>query len=180
MNKLFQFKFFIHFYNMRRFEPILGIDYLNDHYAILGIDRNANPDEITAAYRSKIKQYHPDVVARAAPEIQKKAQSKTEILTLAYHTLSDNNRRTAYDEKLRNFNQALVSEDGIPIVDPSQKRINLDYLVSGATWEEKEEWMKKIRLHVDYNETLFNVIEGQYKQEENPGPGRGPEGPMMR
>ena len=31
-----------------------------DYYKILGVDRNANPDEIKQAYRQKVKEWHPD------------------------------------------------------------------------------------------------------------------------
>ena len=32
-----------------------------DHYATLGVNKNATPDEIKKAYRNLSKQYHPDV-----------------------------------------------------------------------------------------------------------------------
>jgi curved DNA-binding protein CbpA len=33
---------------------------LKDHYAILGVPRNATPEEIKEAYRRLAKEYHPD------------------------------------------------------------------------------------------------------------------------
>ena len=38
----------------------MGIEY-KDYYKILGVSRDAKPDEIRKAYRKLSKQYHPDV-----------------------------------------------------------------------------------------------------------------------
>ena len=34
---------------------------MQDHYAILGVGRNATSDEIKSAYRNLSKKFHPDV-----------------------------------------------------------------------------------------------------------------------
>lgn len=53
-------------------------------YEILGIDASASVKEIKVAYHAKIKQYHPDVVARAAPEIRDFANEQAKIIQAAY------------------------------------------------------------------------------------------------
>jgi DnaJ domain len=53
-------------------------------YAVLGIDPTASTDEIKAAYRDKIKQYHPDRVASLGPKLQELAERKTKALNAAY------------------------------------------------------------------------------------------------
>jgi restriction system protein len=61
---------------------------VNDPYAVLEINRGASHDEIRAAYRSKIAQYHPDKVAHLAPEYQEIARVKSQQINDAYRTLS--------------------------------------------------------------------------------------------
>jgi curved DNA-binding protein CbpA len=70
-----------------------------DHYALLGVDRLADPETLHRAYRLQAKRVHPDALpfdsaARATAEEQFKA------LTLAYETLADRARRAAYDATL--------------------------------------------------------------------------------
>ncbi len=37
-------------------DPVNGVDYLVDYYSVLGVERDASQDEITAAWRDKVKQ----------------------------------------------------------------------------------------------------------------------------
>lgn len=62
---------------------------MQDHYKILGVDRNASPDAIKKAYRKLASLYHPD----------KEGGSKTKFqeVEAAYRTLSDPNLRAQYD-----------------------------------------------------------------------------------
>ena len=60
---------------------------LNHYFALLGLTPEASRNEITKAYREKIKQYHPDYVATMGPEIKQLAEEKTKEFTLAYEIL---------------------------------------------------------------------------------------------
>ena len=59
-----------------------------DHYSMLGVDRNAGPDEIKLAYRRMANQHHPD---RGGDK------SKFQEVQAAYDTLSDPSKRQQYD-----------------------------------------------------------------------------------
>ena len=61
--------------------------------SILGITATANIDEIKAAYKNLIKQYHPDKVADLGDEIKKVAEKKSMEINKAYE----------YLKKKRNF-----------------------------------------------------------------------------
>jgi hypothetical protein len=64
-----------------------------DYYEILGINSNANIQDIKNAYKKQAKLYHPDKLGEQTPEI-------TFIeLKEAYDTLSDEIKRTEYDIK---------------------------------------------------------------------------------
>ncbi len=62
-----------------------------DYYDILGVKRNASPDELKAAFRNLARKYHPDV--NKEPDAEEKFKEMNE----AYAVLSDPEKRAAYD-----------------------------------------------------------------------------------
>ncbi|NUM45400.1 MAG: J domain-containing protein [Anaerolineales bacterium] len=67
-------------------------------YDILGLTRDASPDEIRAAYRALAKQYHPDLVRQADRETQHLAEERLKAINEAYTTLSDPVARARYHQ----------------------------------------------------------------------------------
>ena len=62
-----------------------------DYYAVLGLERTADPARIKRAYRKLARKYHPDV--SDVPD----AETRFKEVSEAYEALSDPERRAAYD-----------------------------------------------------------------------------------
>ena len=65
-------------------------------YDILGLSRDATPDEIRAAYRALAKQYHPDLFHQSDGETKKLAEERLKAINEAYTILSDPVAREKY------------------------------------------------------------------------------------
>ena len=66
-----------------------------DYYQILGVDKNASADQIKSAYRKLAMKYHPDRNQGNA-----EAAEKFKEINEANETLSDAQKRAAYDYEL--------------------------------------------------------------------------------
>lgn len=66
---------------------------MKDYYGDLGIQKGATKDEIKKAYRKMSKQYHPDLNPG-----NKDAEEKFKKASEAYEVLSDDTKRTQYDQ----------------------------------------------------------------------------------
>jgi molecular chaperone DnaJ len=66
---------------------------MTDYYTVLGIDRNATPEEIKKAYRKKALKYHPDKNPGDS-----EAEANFKKISEAYEVLSDENKRNIYNQ----------------------------------------------------------------------------------
>ena len=64
-------------------------------YDVLGVNQTADDNEIKTAYRKLAKEYHPD-----KNQGNKESEEKFKKITEAYDTLSDSQKRSAYDYSL--------------------------------------------------------------------------------
>ena len=69
-----------------------------DYYTALGVHRKASAEEISEAYRTLARKYHPDVNPDA-PE----ARKEFERIQAAFDVLADPERRAAYNLSIRSF-----------------------------------------------------------------------------
>lgn len=69
-----------------------------DYYSILGIAKNATPEEVKAAFRRLAHQYHPDKSTGDAEKFKE--------INEAHQVLSDTQKRAQYDQYGQTFEQA--------------------------------------------------------------------------
>ncbi len=75
-----------------------------DHYATLGVDPDAKPAEIRAAYLALLRTYHPD--RNPSPE----AAERTQAIIAAFKLLNDFDQRNYYDWDRRRDREAAAEE----------------------------------------------------------------------
>src|SRR5512147_1853456 len=63
-----------------------------DYYRVLGVDRNANKEELKKAYRKLALKYHPD-----RNPGDREAERRFKEINEAYEVLRDDQKRAAYD-----------------------------------------------------------------------------------
>ena len=75
----------------------MPVNHQKDYYQVLGVSEKASFDEIKKAYRKLAVRYHPD----KNPSNVKEAESKFKEISEAYYVLSDEKRRSQYDQMRR-------------------------------------------------------------------------------
>ncbi|BBB31848.1 conserved hypothetical protein [Thermotomaculum hydrothermale] len=70
-----------------------------NYYEILGVSRNASIDEITAAFKKKVRDLHPDRFN--TEEEKREAEKQFKEVTRAFNVLKDPEKRREYDRQLQ-------------------------------------------------------------------------------
>ncbi|GEM_PF-2179939 len=98
-----------------------------DHYLVLGVDRNATQQEIREAYKFKAFTQHPDRLTNAPESVRNRAEEELKKLNVAYEFLGDSQKRDQYNSE---WDQKKPHNNGInaggqssliqprPVVDP--------------------------------------------------------------
>lgn len=82
----------------------------NDYYAILGVQPDADEDDVRRAFRERVRACHPDRVANLDADLRRLAEEKMVQLNKAYAVLRNPARRAAYDERREARAAATASE----------------------------------------------------------------------
>ena len=64
---------------------------------MLGVPRDATPDQIRAAYRALVQLFHPDRLRHLRPEVRAFAEERLKTLNQAYEVLGDPDKRAAFN-----------------------------------------------------------------------------------
>lgn len=96
-----------------------------DYYAVLGIDKNADQQQIRKTYRDLMKKYHPDALRQKGLSDQEmtEAARKAQEINEAYKVLNSPKNKQNYD--------TLLSQPPIKIPPPSQREIAVPYVTIG-------------------------------------------------
>lgn len=109
----------------------------SDCYAVLGVKATASDDEIRKAYRKKALQYHPDKNSSSSAEEIFKEINK------AYETLSDADKRRAYDLQQQSSNVRFT-----PSASQTHRRYEPSFTSSGsATFSAGNAHSARFRFH---------------------------------
>lgn len=82
-----------------------------NHFEALGVSRSASEDEVRKAYFALVREVHPDRLAGAPADAKALASQIHGQLTAAYETLSEKERRAAYEQKLEEGTKTGVSDE---------------------------------------------------------------------
>lgn len=93
-----------------------------DHYEVLGVPPHARAGEIRAAYRSLMREHHPDV-RPGDPSAEEMARR----LTAAWAVLSRPSRRAAYDRTRVAAHPAVGPSAPAPVSHPAYSPAGADY-----------------------------------------------------
>ncbi len=85
---------------MRRGSELHDGSHVVTHYDTLGVARDASDAELRAAYRTRARQLHPDLLGDRTPTEHADDERSMQRLNEAWHVLGDQDHRRRYDQSL--------------------------------------------------------------------------------
>ncbi len=149
----------------RRLELVEGVNYLTDLYSVLGVPRSADEQTIHAAFLTRAKEYHPDLLQGRAPEFQHRAAQMMAVLNRASVTLSNPPSRETYNKKLEEWNGP-ISLDGRPVIDLKMPFYGNETLEKAR--RRADELIDETTKIFGFDPNTFELIEQMYKSTPNP------------
>ena len=134
-----------------------------DYYEVLGIKRDAKPEEIKKAYRRLARKYHPDVNPG-----DKASEERFKLTTEAHDVLSDPKKRKVYDrfgEYSDNLASAAARGAG-----PSTGRTAPGFDFSGFDWGQASAPGGSTGSGSSFRDIFADLFGGAAKEQEPPRP----------
>ena len=141
---------------------------MKNFYEILEINENASQEIVEKAYKVLVKKYHPDL--QTDPEQKHQCEIKIKEINEAYETLSNNELRVAYDEKLkqeqyeklRSAVQYQVDKQQAQKVQPQATNINPNMNISNQNQQLNNERKIDKQFEKDYRDAVNQAYQDAY------------------
>ena len=137
---------------------------MSNYYEVLGVEKNASKDDIKKAYRKLAQKYHPD----RNPDDD--AKTKFQEISKAYQTLSDEEKRAAYDNPAPEGFTFRTSNMGGGRGMEDQIRRMMDEMMGRQTYGSRQQYqMANVHITLEeaftgttrtLNDTPFNIPAG--------------------
>jgi len=104
-----------------------------DYYSVLGVSKDASPQDIKNAYRKMAVKYHPD----KNPDNKEEATEKFKDISEAYQVLSDNEKKEIYDK---------YGEEGLKQTGHEENGMDINDLFRSMFGQEEDEEISPINI----------------------------------
>lgn len=125
-----------------------------NYFEMLGVSRSATLDEITRAYHALVREVHPDRMRKHVPaDARALAEQITAQIKIAFETLADDKRKTAYMQKLAQGQKTTVSDEvGKILLAEGRFRKGEQLLKTGLYEKAVEQFREAVELYPEEGE----------------------------
>lgn len=117
---------------------------MKDFYQILNVPQDADGNAIRTAYRREARKCHPDLYQGSDPEELARRKKRFILITQAYDTLSDPQRRKQYDKRRRPQAKPKSNADSSSSENFSSSYSNNDGFQANHTQEDWNELLREL------------------------------------